>query len=150
MRSLHVIALAGMMLGCTCVPAAVAAECSTAMGNKASELVYTIGSWRDLSAFYKAFEGCDNGDIAVGLSDRVADLLSNQWDKFGEFASLASTNGAFRAFVLYHVDSQMRPEQAAKILDNARNHCPDDGANYCGAVAHEVLEAFPNLKIGGS
>ncbi|HEY0281470.1 MAG TPA: hypothetical protein VGC27_02475 [Rhizomicrobium sp.] len=115
------------------------AYCSDTDAARAIRIVYTIGTWENLNSYVRKYRDCDDGAVAEGNSDRVADLLARRWDTIGALVELTNGDPRFERFVLYHVDSLMRPVQAQAILDNVRNHCPADAAELCRKIEKEVL-----------
>jgi hypothetical protein len=95
----------------------------------------SLKSWNSVHAFYKEFSHCDDGSISEGISDRVAKLLANHWERFSEFVKLASDDKAFGEFVLRHVDETIDwSHDAPKINENARLHCPSNSARLCKSL----------------
>jgi len=119
-------------------PAALAESCGSYDMTKAEQAVYTIGTWKDLNSFFRKLKACDDGALAEGFSDRVADLLAYHWDTTNDLQSLTDGDESFERFVLYHIDSLMTPAEAKAIIDNASNHCPKDTDELCQKIVNEV------------
>jgi len=119
-------------------PAALAESCGSYDMTKAEQAVYTIGTWKDLNSFFRKLKACDDGVLAEGFSDRVADLLAYHWDTTNDLQSLTDGDESFERFVLYHIDSLMTPAEAKAIIDNASNHCPKDTDELCQKIVNEV------------
>ena len=98
-----------------------------------------LTTWNSVHRFYKHFLICDDGGIREGVSDKVAKLLANRWDRFGECAKLASKDKAFEMFVVRHVDETIDwIHDAPKINENARLHCPSNAAQLCKALVEQT------------
>ncbi|MDE2184012.1 MAG: hypothetical protein KGJ78_13415 [Alphaproteobacteria bacterium] len=128
--------------------ASAASNCYEEDVPKAYDAIYRVGTWRELSSFYQRYGACDQEAISTGVSDRVADLLANSWNTVEDLKRFAE-NKDFAEFVLYHVDSLMRAEEAKAILDNVRNHCPTDATELCGRIEHEIVDALPKIPGAG-
>jgi hypothetical protein len=90
--------------------------------------------------FYTQFSRCDDGSIGEGISDAVAKLLANRWDRFREFVKLACNDKAFEKFVLRHVDETIDwTHDAARIHENATRHCPSNSARLCKALIAQTM-----------
>jgi len=135
------LVFASVFLSGTSTVALASGDCTERNAILAARVVYTVGTWNDLLKFYTQFEACDDGEVALGSSDRVADLLTNHWDKIGQLVDATEIRPAFEGFVLYHIDTTMTPDQAKTVLENARNHCPDGDAKLCRKIEEEVLKS---------
>jgi hypothetical protein len=113
--------------------------CGEWRSENALEAVYAIDSWSTLYDFYRSYENCDHWTIASLLSDRVGDLLATHWASYGALAYFVKESPSYLPFVLSHVDGGMTNEQAAAVLDNARNRCPKNATKFCAAVEKAVL-----------
>jgi hypothetical protein len=103
-----------------------------------------IRSWDLAYRFYRQFLSCDDASIAEGVSDKIAKLLTDKWDSFGDFIKLASKDKGFEKFVLRHVDETIDwSHDAPKIHDNARAHCPKGSARLCRIL---VVRTTPEGK----
>jgi len=141
MRFTCLLVFASVLFSGTSTAALASGDCTEKNAIHAARIVYTIGTWNDLFKFYTQFESCDDGDVALGNSDRVADLLANHWDKIGQLVDATQVRPAFEGFVLYHIDTTMTPDQAKTVLENARNHCPDGDTKLCRKIEEEVLKS---------
>jgi len=139
MRATYLMIFATLL--CAATPAALADSCGSYDMPKAEQAVYTIGTWHDLDSFYSKLKACDDGALAEGFSDRVADLLAYHWDTVEDLQSITEHSEDFEQFVLYHIDSLMTPAEAAAIIDNTSNHCPKDADELCQKIAREVPRA---------
>jgi hypothetical protein len=127
-----------LMMLVACPSGALAINCMPAADDAAN----AVKDWRTLHAAFAAWQDCDDGVIAEGFSDRVATLLADDWPRVTEFGRLASTDSAFRKFVLNHVDELMTPDQAHAIERHARKECPSGMSTLCIAIARRVHAAM--------
>src|SRR5579863_8362778 len=106
--------------------------CSQDEAVRAETATDKLKTWSPVYRFYREFSHCDDGSIGEGISDAVAKLLANRWDRFGEFVKLASSDKAFGEFVLRHVDETIDwVRDAPKIHENASRGCPSNSARLC-------------------
>jgi uncharacterized protein YgiM (DUF1202 family) len=66
--------------------------------------VDSLNSWNKIFEFYSKYQICDDGAIAEGLSDAIANMFSNKWSKINEFSELAVKDTIFFKFALSHID----------------------------------------------
>jgi len=104
----------------------------------AEEQASSIQSWTELHRSYERYAQCDDGAIGEGYSDSIARLLAEKWESLDEFDRLGVQDRAFEGFVLRHVDELMTPEQANKIRDNSKNHCPSHDRALCRKIADRL------------
>ena len=98
-----------------------------------------LKSWDSVYRFYKQFSHCDDGSIGEGISDAIAKLLANRWDRFPEFVKLASNDKAFEKFVLRHVDETIDwTSDAPRIHENASRHCPSNAGRMCKVLIDQT------------
>jgi hypothetical protein len=121
------------------------AYCTDRDAVNSRNVVYNIGTWRDLYKFYKKYGECDDSAASEGLSDRVPDLLARHWDTVGVMQEYVEDSPEFFDFILLHIDTLMRPDQANKILDNVRNRCPSGSEAMCSKIGAEVEKMLPRL-----
>lgn len=140
----RVLIIAAVLCAVTAAPAA-ADSCWASKIPAAYNAIYAVGSWRALHDFYKTYGMCDQDSIAVGISDRVADLLTNSWNTLDSLKVYTDASSDFEEMVMYHIDPLMRADQAKTILDNARNHCPADATALCQRIVREVVGVLPKI-----
>ncbi len=101
-------------------------------------------TWKDLYKLFKAYQDqdCDDGAIAEGYSDFVAQSLARHWDRIEELASLASKDDAFRIFVLEHIDATADTGDLSLLLSNAQKKCPTTSSQLCAEIAKAALSAL--------
>jgi len=63
--------------------------CSRDEAVRAEMATDKLKTWDSVYLLYKQFSHCDDGSIGEGISDAVAKLLANHWDRFSEFVKLA-------------------------------------------------------------
>lgn len=49
-----------------------------------------LDSWQNIAQCFRQFRACDDGGIAEGISDAVARLLANRWDRLWSFLAAFS------------------------------------------------------------
>ena len=135
----------GRTIVCSALMAGVALgqkrPCSQDEATRAEMATDKLKTWPSVYRFYKEFSHCDDGSIGEGVSEAVAKLLANRWDRFDEFVKLASTDKAFEGFVLRHVDGTIDwTHDAPKIHENASRHCPSNSARLCKALISHTTE----------
>ena len=119
-------------------------SCSKEEAKQAEMDTDHLRTWDSMYGFYKRFAQCDDGAIAEGVSDSVAKLLANRWASVGELVKLGSGDKAFEEFVLRHVDDTIDwSNDAPKIRENARSHCPSNSRRLCQAL---ITRATPQRQ----
>jgi hypothetical protein len=105
-----------------------------------------LHSWDDLYKSYKLYMQCDDGDIAEGYSESVARILVDHWNSLHRLQALGTKDGAFRRFVLKHVDGTMASEDMMKIKKNATTLCPKTLQKLCSDLKkHSELDQSSEL-----
>src|SRR5438552_5380502 len=89
-------------------------------------------TWAALYRSFKLYGSCTN-DVEMGetYSDLVARLLTDRWDTPHDLNVLVGKSPPFGNFVLRYVNELMTQEQATRIDENARSHCPKQEVALC-------------------
>lgn len=98
-----------------------------------------LGDWNSIRSWYVRFSHCDDGGIAESVSDKVAKVFANHWNRLSEFTALAAKDKGFENFVLSHVDETIGLDEATKIQHNARSQCPPRSARLCRALIDRTM-----------
>lgn len=118
--------------------------CSQKEAMQAETATDSLKTWNSVYRFYKQFSHCDDGGIAEGVSDAVANLLSNRWDSINEFVRLASNDKRFENFVIRHIDETIDwGHDAPLINENARLRCPSSSPRLCKIL---IVRTTPESK----
>ena len=120
------------------------AECSSRDAYAADSVVDYLDSWHNANLFYRQFKACDDGGIAEGVSEKIAQLLVNQWSKLDELLVISSHDPAFKTFVLSHIDGTLNINDLRKIKNLAETNCPKIAIEACAELAKEAAEAIKN------
>lgn len=113
-------------------------KCTVNLTKEALGSGLEVQDWHDMYAAYKKYGACDDGALAEEFSDRVVNLLTNHWDKFGELNRLVIQHKSFEDFMIRHLDDLMSPAQFKKIVDNASYNCPTYGKVLCTVILQKT------------
>ena len=102
-------------------------------------------SWDEMYDAFHRFSLCDDGGIAEGFSDSVANLLASHWDDLHDLEHLAEANKAFRAFVLKHIDATASEKDLRRILEHTKN-CPGYARPICRDIENRARAALSEIK----
>jgi hypothetical protein len=95
-------------------------------------------NYRDWNAAYRSFQRfgqCDDGAIAEGFSEAIAQLLAKDWKKHVDaLIRLATNDKKFERFVLRHVDETLSDDELRTIAENARLYCPNGEKPFCRLI----------------
>jgi hypothetical protein len=91
-------------------------------------------SWSGLYRLFRQFSQCDDGEIAEGFSENVAQLLLKQWTHLDALNSLIARDKSFEKFVLRHIDATLSEGELRAIADSSRKRCPTREAQLCHSV----------------
>jgi hypothetical protein len=97
--------------------------------------------WNELYRAFKQFSACDDGAIAEGFSDEIAQLLVKQWNRLNVLSRLVTADKNFEKFVIRHIDETLSLEESAAILNNAKSHCPSGEARVCNLIKTSLADA---------
>lgn len=117
--------------------------CSKEQAIIAEDIVGRIGSWSDLKRFFNAYESCDDGVIAEGVSDRVGYLLEIDFDSFIGVAE-SSPKSEFVQFVIKHIDGSLDQNMLRSISRRAGG-CDKD-SDLCRVIRIKAQTALGELS----
>ncbi|MGH9733533.1 MAG: hypothetical protein ACRD8A_02940 [Candidatus Acidiferrales bacterium] len=120
--------------------------CTDQMARQAFDDVDHLKDWAAVYHSFKKFAGCDDGGIAEGYSDAVAQLLAKHWNALPDLIRLTSSNRAFKSFVLYHVDATDSYADLKAADRNARLHCPSEAKGLCPAIRSRAEAAMKDIN----
>jgi hypothetical protein len=143
MRAVRFAIAAFVLFFAGATAAAADDQCSDIDFKSADKVVYTLGTWNDVEQFFEKYAGCDDGDVGLELSDRVSDLLANHWDTLDGLKTQFDKSQRFEKFLFFHIDPTVMPDRYPKILDNAKNHCPDGDGDLCAKIAAAASSQTP-------
>lgn len=102
--------------------------------------------WASLYRLFKKFGVCDDGAIAEGFSEDVAQLFSKQWTHLNALSHLASTDKAFERFVLRHIDATLSEDELKIIAENSQMRCPAGEKRLCGLIRGRAQRSLDELS----
>ena len=126
--------MAALPLGLLRLAPAEAARCSPEQAEAADGLIDQLDNWAKVQAIYQQYGGCDEGDIAEGISAGVARLLVDQWGLLPQLAKLSKGDPALERFVLAHVDATVDAKDLQQIALLAGEACPPESAALCAKL----------------
>ena len=103
-------------------------------------------TWSGLYRLFKTFGQCDDGAIAEGFSEDVAQLFLKQWTHLEVLNRLMASDKSFKKFVLRHVDATLDEDELKVIADNSKSHCPTGEAQLCRSIAIEAQRSLEELR----
>jgi hypothetical protein len=122
-------------------------SCTSEESRRALDQADTLRSWDALYRSYKTFGNCDDGAVGEGFSESVARILVEHWNTLSRLAQIAKKDGAFREFVIRHVDGTLNMDDVEKIKKDARKQCPTEQQTICMDLAKQADYA---LKLASS
>jgi hypothetical protein len=125
-----------------CVVLADQNPCSDAEIKRAEEEAVTLRSWDAIYRSYRRYARCNDVDAAEGYSESVARTLVDHWRTLPRLAALASTDHAFRRFVLAGVNATLDMKDVEKIRLNAQSKCPTEAQSLCAGLIKNATEAL--------
>jgi hypothetical protein len=112
------------------------------MARQAFDDVDHLKDWAAVYKSFKKFAPCDDGGIAEGYSDAVAQLLAKHWNTLPALIRFTSSDHAFKEFVLRHIDSTDAEDDLKVIARNARLHCLPQATRFCSAIGANASSAI--------
>lgn len=112
-----------------------ASECSKTQALAAEQEAAQLSTWAAVHKSYANYAQCDDGAIGEGYSESVTLLLANHWPTLPSLAQLVAHDDPFLQFVVRHIDATVPRERLAKIVANARGHCPKGEHALCERIA---------------
>jgi hypothetical protein len=122
---------------------AQSSKCPAPQDQIADAVIDYLDSWKNVAMAFRQFKACDDGAIAEGLSEAVARLLADHWEKLRDLTALAHSYPGLEDFVVLHLDETISQNDAAKIADFARHRCPASASALCRKFIAK-LGAAPN------
>jgi len=107
----------------------------------------TLHTW-DLYRSFGLFKSCDDGAYAEGYSESVARILVDRWTTLPRLCFLGTKNGAFRKFVLKHVDGTLDTKDIETIKTNAKTRCPHGLQSLCADLEKQANAALKDAGAG--
>lgn len=126
--------------------AAQTSTCNDEQEKRALNLPDHYQTWGEAYRIFKRFKGCDDGAIAEGFSEAIAQLFIHDWEHLRTLTRLTSSDKAFQRFVLRHVDTTLSDEELHAIWRNAQTRCPDRDKNFCRLVEKRALDSLNELR----
>ena len=116
--------------------------CTTAQARHAEDQTDHLHTWDSLYKWYKAYQRCDDGGIAEGISEDVGRILADHWSTLPRFDQLARQDAGFKKFIIKHVDTTLRDDDLKKIMENANTKCPTGLQSICGELRKQANTAL--------
>lgn len=105
-----------------------------------------LRDWAAVHQSFKKFAVCDDGIIAEGYSDAVAQLLAKHWNTLPDLIRLGSSDHAFKDFVLRHIDATDSYDDLKRADRNARLRCPSEAKGLCSAIRSHAEAAMKEIN----
>jgi len=115
-----------------------AERCNRKDAVEADKYLDRLTNWTAVHRTFKRYRQCDDGGLAEGYSDKIANLLTRRWSSVGTLWKLTQSDRKFEQFVLLHVDSLMSADDARLLIDNARNRCPAGVEKLCRSLEEKA------------
>lgn len=106
----------------------------------------TLRDWAAVHESYKKFGVCNDGVIAEGYSDAVAQLLAKHWNTLPDLIRFSSSDPTFKEFVLRHIDATDSDDDLKAADRNARLHCPSEARSLCSAIRSHAGAAIKDIN----
>lgn len=107
-----------------------------------------ISARNTLDALYQHFQifgACDDGELAEGYSDAVAQILGQKWGQFENFPATLTSNPEFKFWILKHIDSSASVQDLKKIIVNSDKCIRDRVDTLCGPVRTAAEKSVSEL-----
>jgi hypothetical protein len=108
--------------------------CTKKDAEQALNLPDRYKDWHAAYRVFKQFGQCDDGAIAEGFSEAIAQLLVHDWPHLNVLVRLTSSDRAFKRFVLRHIDETLGDDELEAIASNARLGCPIGDQAFCRLI----------------
>ena len=119
-----------------------APTCSPAQAQAADAMVDRLDDWAAVDDFFKAYRRCDDGGIAEGSSDAIAQLLADRWQTLPQLQALIRREPALQPFVLRHINTTLDTGTLNRIRREATSACPADAASLCADIQRAAEQAL--------
>jgi hypothetical protein len=103
-------------------------------------------SWDSLYRLFRQFGQCDDGAIAEGFSQDVAQLFLNQWAHLDALSHIVASDKSFEKFVLRHIDATLSENELKSIANNSKAHCPIAEHRLCQSLNVEANRSLNELR----
>ena len=103
-------------------------------------------TWGSLYRLFGQFGQYDDGEIAEGVSEDVAQLFLKQWTHLDTLNHLITSDKSFEKFVFRHIDATLSEDELRTIAHNSRAHCPTGEARLCHSVGIEADRSLNELR----
>jgi hypothetical protein len=113
---------------------AEASRCTHDQEIAAETVTDYIDSWKNMYIAFKQFSQCKDEGIAEGFSEADARLMANHWSRLSDALPLIQNSGAFRRFVIKHLDKTDANADLMKIDHLARTSCPAAASGSCAEI----------------
>lgn len=106
------------------------------------EMVLRAANWHDLYAIYKQLGRTVDGVVAGAFTDKVSELLAEQWSTVSELERITRRDKVFRKFVLANINEAVTADRASRIESNAATACPDSAMQtFCDQLLNALATA---------
>lgn len=138
MRSVSSLAYTALVLLAVLITVRAIAEtsksCTAAEARRARRELSQIGDWQSFYSSFKRFGQCDSGTTAEEYSYALSRLLAHDWENLDVLLHFTADDPKFKNFVLRHIDENIPEEEAQRIIQNSRQHCPSNGEWLCRSI----------------
>ncbi len=133
--------LAACVVASFALPAAAQSPlCPQQDADAAEAMVDTIRSWKDVDVIYAKYRNCDDGSIAEGNAEAIANILVKHWDTLPDLVGLSSHEPGLQAFVLNHVNQTIDTAELRRIASLSTTSCPTSAEPLCKKL-HEAASS---------
>jgi hypothetical protein len=129
--------LVAILLLTTASALARAADCSASDAEVAESAADTLKTWNDVLVTFLRFRECDDGAIAEGLSEAIARLFVDRWDRLNELQVALQQQPDFEQFVLRHIDATLDGSDLLQLRQLAETRCPAQMDQLCKSIARQ-------------
>ncbi|NJQ20386.1 hypothetical protein HCO69_12185 [Pantoea sp. LS15] len=114
--------------------------------DKADNTASAIQGWQGVYSFYKNYSQCDDGYIAEEVSATVVELLANKWNSTPQLILISDTDNAFNTWILNHINTTTNDRDLQKVMNNARELCPENNQPFCKKIENAAQAALQELQ----
>jgi len=90
------------------------------------QIVLDSKNWSDLYNAYKRIGKNADGVVAGAFTDKVSQLLADDWERLSELRSITRNDRTFLRFVTLNLNEAVPSNRAIKIRENAISKCPPE------------------------
>ncbi|GBQ89822.1 hypothetical protein AA23498_0721 [Acetobacter nitrogenifigens DSM 23921 = NBRC 105050] len=113
-------------------------KCKAKTYQAAEDASFKVASWSDYLAWYRAYRGCEEGEVGEQFADVTEKLLGDQWSGFAAMKSQLTADKAFLPFIVRNVSSVSGGSLMTKIIDQAHEQCPHGLEAACAAIGKKA------------